>query len=121
MGSVGGVDTGKQGAHAAGGEPRRGGSQQNAGRAETGRVAQNHADDVAALRAEREAHADFLGAAGYGEREQAVNPDGGEQEGDSGEGAERAGLYGARLGFGFDDIGEHAHVGDGQLGISRQQ
>ena len=78
---------------------------------------EDHAEDVAALRSEREAHADFLGAAGHGEGEQAVNADGGEQEGDGGEGGERAHLYGARFGFGFDDIAEHAHVGDGQLGI----
>ena len=52
-----------------------------------GRIAENHTEDIAALRTEGEADADFLGAAGYGEREQAVNADGGEQECNGGEGA----------------------------------
>ena len=46
-----------------------------------------------------------------------MNADGGQQEGDQGEGGQRADLYGARFGFGFHHIAEHAHVADGQLGI----
>ena len=78
---------------------------------------QDHPEDVGALRPQREAYADFLGAAGYGEGEQAVNADGSEQECDQGEGGERAHLHGARFGFGFDDIAEHTHVGDRQVGV----
>ena len=77
----------------------------------------DHAEDVGTLRAEGEAHADFLGAAGYGEREQAMYADGGEQEGDGGEGGERVHLQASGFGFGGDYVAQHTHVGDRQLGI----
>ena len=51
--------------------------------------------DVAALRAERHAHADLLRALRDGEREQAVDADRREHERNHGEGAEHANLHGA--------------------------
>ncbi len=74
-------------------------------------------DDVDTPGAERDSDPDLLGAARYGERQQAVNPDRGEKERNRAERTEYSQLQAARFGLVLNDISKRLHFRNGLRAI----
>ena len=116
-GRVGGTHAGQERLHPAARDVGEEEPEPESDRGHLQGLAQDHREDVGGSGAERDPHSDLWRAPRDGERQHAVEADGGEEERDGRERGEDAHLDAARRRLALDDVGQEANVGDRLLRV----